>query len=239
MTLKVLWLLVGRGGSKGVPGKNLRVIGGHTLVDWKVRGALTADPSAYVVVSSDDAGIRAAAMDAGASAEIVRPPELATDTAATAEVVRHALGEMAGLGRAAPEAVMLLECSSPFTRAASYQQALRDMVEKDADLVVGMKEVIPHPVFIGERRADASVTGIILQFQRRARRRQDFTDSWTMSGGIYLFRTGMFLETGDIYGGARNVGVLQDRWSALEIDTPEDLEMAEYAAARGKVTYGG
>lgn len=232
--MKVLWLLVGRGGSRGVVGKNLRVIGGHTLVDWKLRGALAAVPDAYVVVSSDSAEIRAEALRCGAAEEIVRPAELAGDEATTASVVEHALSVVGG----AWDAVMLLECSSPFTTAQQYRDALRMMEERDADLVVGMKETAPHTAFIGDVRADASVTGIVLQFQRMARRRQDFAKQWSMSGSLYLFKTGMFRDTLDCYGGSRNYGLMQGRYDSIEIDTPDDLEFAEYAAATGKVKYG-
>jgi CMP-N-acetylneuraminic acid synthetase len=132
---------------------------------------------------------------------------------------------------------VLFRSSAPFTSAATYRAALAMMVERDADLIVGMKRVEPSHVFVGEQRADASVMPIILQMQRAGekRRRQDFPEDWTMSGGCYLFRVGMFVETGDIYGGIRCYGVLQPRWEAIEIDTPEDLEMAEYAAERGYV----
>lgn len=236
--MNVLWLLVGRGGSRGVVGKNLRVIAGHSLVSWKLAGALAADPSAYVVVSSDDAGIRGEAMDHGASAEIARPPELASDTATTASVVRHALGELRQRGLPGFDAVMLLECSSPFPTSQQYRDALRMMEERDADLIVGMRETSPHTAFIGDVRDDASVTGIIIQFQRMARRRQDFTPQWSMSGAMYLFKTKMFQETLDCYGGVKNFGLMQDRWTGLEIDSPSDLEMACYAAERGYVKYG-
>jgi CMP-N-acetylneuraminic acid synthetase len=230
--MKVLWLLVGRGGSKGVPGKNTRVIRGHTLVDWKL-AAVPQD--AVVAVSSDDPGIRAEALRCRPGAiEIVRPAELATDTATTASVVRHALGVVGG----EYDAVMLLEPSAPFTRSATYLEALRMMEERDADLVVGVRPAEPHPVFVGEERDDSSVTGIILGFQRMARRRQDFKPCVTMSGGCYLFRVGMFLETGDVYGGVRNFGVKQGRWDGVEIDSMDDLALAEWAAETGRVRYG-
>lgn len=235
--MRVLWLVVGRGGSRGVPGKNLRRIEGRTLVDWKIAGAL-AGGAEGIVVSSDDPGIRAEARRCGAVREIVRPAELATDEATTASVVAHALGELRRMGVPEYDAVSLLECSSPFVEAGTYRAALKVMEERDADLVVSVKTVEPHVAFIGEEREDASVTGIVLQFQRMARRRQDFRSCVTMSGGIYLFRRDMFERTGDVYGGVRNFSVKHDRWHAIEIDTPEDLELAEFAASRGKVKYG-
>ena len=228
--MKLLWLLVGRGGSKAVPGKNLRRIGGRTLVEWKL-GAAIAAGARDIVVSSDSPEIRGVAMHYGASREIIRPAELASDEATTASVVRHALETLGG----SYDAVMLLECSSPFTRPEQYNAALAMMKAEDADLVVGMKETFPHIAFIGERRDDSSINGIVLQFQRMARRRQDFKECWTPAGNIYLFRTQPFLATNDIYGGIRLLGLKCGRWSAHEIDTPEDLELAEFAYERGYV----
>lgn len=229
---KTLWLLVGRGGSRGVPGKNLKTIGGVSLIDWKVRAARAADHNAVIVCSSDSKEILSTALKTGGVMGLIeRPAELATDTATTADVVKHALGVL-------PEKydrVVLLEPSAPFSTPEQYRRALEMYDVQDADLVVGMKESAPHTAFIGDVRADASVTPIIVQFQRMARRRQDFAPQHTMSGGLYVFRTEMFLRTGDIYGGSRCLGLMQDRFTGHEIDTPHDLELAEWYFERGWV----
>ena len=67
-------------------------------------------------------------------------------------------------------------------------------------------------------------------------RRQDLKPEWTMNGALYVFDTEMFLKTGSIYGGARNYGLLMDKWHSIEIDSMDDLEMAEYAFLKGYVT---
>lgn len=228
--MNILWLLVGRGGSKSVPGKNLREIGGRTLVEWKLRGALAAGAT-QIVVSSDSHEIRTEAIRCGATGMIHRPAELASDTATTASVVRHAL-ETLGNNY---DAVCLLEPSAPFTLSEQYQAAILMMQSNDADLVVGMKETAPHTAFIGDVRADGSIMPIALQFQRMARRRQDFAAQWTMSGSLYLFRVEPFLRTGDIYGGQRLCGLMCDRVSGHEIDTMYDLELAQWFHEKGWV----
>lgn len=229
--MSVVYLLVGRGGSRGVPGKNLKRIGGASLIDWKISSARAADENAYIVCSSDSAEIRDEAKRCGANDVIVRPAELATDTATTADVVKHAMGCIGDEW----DAVMLLEPSAPFTSPDEYAEAIRMFSERDAELVVGMKESTPHTAFIGDVRDDESVTPIVVQFQRMARRRQDYGRQWTMSGGLYLFSREMFMATGDIYGGSRNYGLMQTRYTGLEIDTPEDLELAKWYFARDKV----
>lgn len=231
--MSALWLLVARGGSKGVPKKNLHKIGGLTLIEWKVRAALAAQSDAYIVCSSDSAEILAEAARLGVRT-IERPAELATDTASSADVIKHALATLMDVGQEF-ERVVLLEASAPFTRGAHYRLALQMMEFDDADLVVGMKYTEPHTTFIGDVRTDRSVTPIIVQFQRSARRRQDYPDQQTMNGALYVFRTEMFNRTGDIYGGVRNYGLLMDRWSSVEIDHPHDLDIAEMAFAKGYV----
>lgn len=231
--MKTLWLAVARGGSKGVPGKNLRRIGDRSLIEWKVNAAIAAGASVEnILCSTEDTAIACEAVRQGCML-VRRPNDLATDTASSADVIRHTLDT---IGHDKYDQVVLLEPSAPFTTGSQYRKALQMMEFHDADLVVGMRETAPHAAFIGDVRPDQSVTPIILQFQRMARRRQDYPTQWTMAGNIYVFKTDMFLRTGDIYGGERNYGLMTDHWSGLEIDTPDDLEMAQYAYSKGYVT---
>lgn len=232
--MKTLYLITARGGSKGVPGKNARIIGGRSLIQWKadaVRPLLRAGDR--LVISTEDRNLADLAMRCGVDVPFQRPAELASDTASSASVIRHALDSLPGFS-----VVVLLEPSAPFTTDDQYRRALQMMDFNDADLVVGMKYASPHTAFIGDVRDDQSVTPIIMQFQRMARRRQDFAPQWTPSGGLYVFRSDMFLRTDDVYGGNRCYGLLQDRWTGLEIDTPEDFELAEYAYSKGYVASG-
>lgn len=229
--MKTLWLVVARGGSKGVPGKNLKRIGGVSLIEWKIRAAMAAGAE-DIVCSSDSHEILEEASRLGAS-QIVRPAELATDTASSADVIKHALSLVGG--DAAYDVVVLCEPSAPYTTAAHYRRALQMMEFHDADLVVGMKTTHIHTSFIGDVRDDLSVTPIIVQFQRHARRRQDYPKQWTANGGLYVFRTEMFLRTNDVYGGNKNLGLLMDEYHSVEIDAPSDLELAEIYYEKGYV----
>lgn len=225
-----LWLITARGGSKGVPGKNLRRIGPCSLIEWKIRAARSAGAT-DIVCSSDSMDILGEAARLGAAC-IERPAALATDTAKSADVIRHALDVV-------PQSfdqVVLLEPSAPFTTGEHYKRALQMMEFHDADLVVGMKETTPHTAFIGDVREDMSVTPIIVCFQRETmRRRQDFPPQWTPSGGLYVFKTEMFRRTQDLYGGVRNFGLLQNRYTGHEIDEQHDMELAEFYYERGYV----
>lgn len=231
-----LFLIVARGGSRGVPGKNLRPIGGLSLVGWKARAAAKAAPGARLVISTDSAEIADEARRHGVDVPFMRPAELATDSATSASVVRHALETLAARGELF-DWVMLLEPSAPFATAAHMREALDMMARLDADLVVGMKETHPHTAFIGEIPADGSIAPIIESMRRRGRhlRRQDLRQEWTMNGALYLFRTDMFLKGDDIYGGPRSFGLMMDAAHSIEIDNPADLAFAQYVVDKGYV----
>ncbi len=233
---RTLYLVTARAGSKGVPNKNIRQIGGLSLVGWKARAARQCDPGCRLVISTDSEEIAIEAKQHGVDVPFLRPAELATDTASSASVIKHALETLLANGETFDQ-VMLLEPASPFCRATDMRKALLTMEAFDADLVVGMKLVEPHPAFVGERRTGDSVSNIIVQMKRHGRnlRRQDFGDSWTFSGSLYLFNVPMFLRHEDIYAGVINKGILIDHHHAIEIDSPTDLELAEHYFAKGYV----
>lgn len=134
--MTVLFLIVARGGSKRVPGKNLRQIHGISLVGYKAKAAwLSAYCSAcFISTDSDDIAVNAASY--GVRAPFRRPENLATDTATTEDVIRHAqtYSEEHELSY---DAVMLLEPSSPFVRPSDYNAAIELMIKQDAQFVFG------------------------------------------------------------------------------------------------------
>lgn len=229
---RTLFLLTARAGSKGVPGKNSKVLRGRSLIQWKTDAA---DP---LVEGNDEIWISTESEVLAALAQqhdvqwLKRPEHLASDTASSASVIQHALENLPGFDR-----VMLLEPSAPFATTEHMREAMKMYDTQDADLVVGMKETEPSTAFIGTMRDDRSINPIIVSMRRHGAhlRRQDLNSEWTMNGALYLFSTKMFLETGSIYGGARNFGLLMDKWHSIEIDTLHDLELAEYAVAKGYV----
>jgi CMP-N,N'-diacetyllegionaminic acid synthase len=226
--MSVLYLITARGGSKGVPGKNLRKIGGHSLIAWKAHAAkqVISDED-RLVISTDCPIIKMEARVNQVEVPFTRPAELATDTASSADVIKHALASL----DTQHDTVVLLEPSAPFTTPDHLVTALVMKQSKNAHLIVGMKHTEPHTTFVAEQPDDDFVTPIIVKMDRVGRnlRRQDLRQEWTMNGALYVFDTAMFKKTGSIYGGARNYGLLMDRWHSIEIDSMFDLEMAEYA----------
>lgn len=229
----VLWLIVGRAGSKSVPGKNLRRIGDRSLVRWKLDGARPAMRLGDLLLcSTDSMEIADEARVGGATVKWMRPAELATDTAASIDVVLHAMANCGGVY----DAVMLLEPSSPYTLPRHYAAALAHLRD-GADAAIGMRAVEPHPMFTAPITADGCIRVLSRDIARmgRANRRQDLPMCWTASGGMYLCRWEILERTRSFYGSDKTYGVMMEWPWCIEIDHERDLALAEFAHERGLV----
>lgn len=239
--MSVLFLITARGGSRGVPGKNMRKIGGMSLIGWKASAARVIMTEfcndARIIISTDDVAMQTEAMAYGVEVPFTRPAELATDESSSADVIMHAIEWVESNWKRSFTDIMLLEPSSPFATPEHYHRALVMSAINDAHLVAGMRRTEPNTAFIGTQRPDNFITPIIVNMERAGHnlRRQDLQPEWTMNGGLYLFEWEMFKRTKNVYGGARNYGLLMDDWHSIEIDSPRDLELAEYAFNSGHV----
>src|ERR1700754_987949 len=184
---QILFLLVGRGGSKGLPGKNLREIGGLSLIGYKAVAARQSRYCTRLIVSSDSAEIRSEAKRHGAEILFERPAKLATDTASSNDVVLHAMDWIEAHEKRRYDAIMLLEPSSPFARPEHFDHAIELFVARKAGLVVGMRETELPSVFVGRLGSDGSIGGIVeKRLKTPAQRRQDQPPEVTMNGALYL-----------------------------------------------------
>ena len=232
---EILFLLVGRGGSKGLPGKNLREIGGLSLIGYKARSALQSRYCSRLIVSSDSPEIRSEAVRHGAEMLFERPAELATDTASSNDVVLHAMDWIEANERRRYDAIMLLEPSSPFARPEHFDEAIDLFVARNASLVVGMRETEVSSIFVGPIGKDGSIGTIVdKMLATTAQRRQDQPLEVTMNGALYLIGWDAMRKHGKIYSDpAASYGILMDRLHSIEIETAADLAYASYVIEHG------
>ena len=232
---QVLFLLVGRGGSKGLPGKNLREIGGLSLIGYKAVAALQSRYCTRLIVSSDSAEIRNEAIRHGAEMLFERPAELATDTASSNDVVLHAMDWIETHERRRYDAIMLLEPSSPFARPEHFDEAIELFVARKASLVVGMRETEVASIFVGTLGSDGSIGGIVDKMLRTpAQRRQDQAPEVTMNGALYLVGWEAMRKHRRIYADpGASYGILMDRLHSIEIESAADLAYASYVVEHG------
>lgn len=227
----MLCTICARGGSKGVPGKNIRPLAGIPLIGHSIRQARQAGLFAHIAVSSDSEEILRISREQGADILIRRPEELATDTAGKVPAIVHAVRqaeEVAGcvfpvvvdLSATSPlrqaadivGAVALLErsgCRNVITGAPSHCSPYFSLVEGDAGGVVRLSKVLDRPVL----------------------RRQDSPRCFDMNGSIYVWRREALLESPAVFYDDTHLYEMP-RARSLDIDDPLDFEMAEFLIGR-------
>ena len=229
----VLGLIPARGGSKGIPRKNLAPLAGRPLIAHTIAAALASTRLDRVVVSTDDPEIAAVAREQGAEVPFLRPADLADDAAPALAVIRHAISTLDAQGWRT-EAVAYLQPTSPLRSAAHIDAALDLLLEQGADSVVSVVEV-PHnfsPLSVMRRQDDGRLTPYQEPDGPAPLRRQDKPRLWARNGPAVLALTRRTaLELGVLYG-PRTLGLVMDRVDSLDIDEPLDLELAAWLLAR-------
>lgn len=234
---EVLFVIIARGGSKGVPRKNLQRIAGQSLVGCKAVSARRSRYCAHVILSSEDPEIQEEGRRLGIEVPFTRPVELASDSASSADVVLHAMEWIAREEGRRYDAVMMLEPAAPFARADHYDAAVDMMRARDANAVLGVREMEVSSVFVGPIGDDGSIGSIVTRVKAlRSLRRQDQPTEVTMNGALYLLRWDWFLQNRAVYADPEHTyGLPMDRWHSLEIDSPIDLALARTLVAEGKL----
>ncbi|MER7107916.1 acylneuraminate cytidylyltransferase [Streptomyces sp. NPDC000229] len=218
----VLAVIPARGGSKGVPGKNLAPVGGVPLVARAVRACLAARRVTDVVVSTDDPAVAATARAAGAEA-VHRPAGLSGDTATSEAAVLHAMDAFEALHARPAEVVLLVQCTSPFVTASDVDRVTARVLEGGADTAL---TVAPSHGFLWRDRGDAH--GVNHDKAHRPRR-QEREPEYLETGAAYGMEARGFREHGHRFFG-RTALVVTDPARVLEIDDPHDLARARALA---------
>lgn len=217
---RVLALIPARGGSKGLPGKNIRPLAGRPLLAWTVQAALDAAAPDSVVLSSDDEAIMAAGREAGCEVPFRRPAELATDTASSLDVVLHALDSLPGF-----DVVMLLQPTSPLRTAADIDAACERFVATGAPCCVSVAPVAQSPYWM-YRLGDGDTLQPLLALPEGATRRQDLPPVYALNGAIYIADVAWLRRTRGFVGEGTVAHVMPAERS-LDIDTEADWAEVE------------
>jgi CMP-N,N'-diacetyllegionaminic acid synthase len=226
---RTLGIVPARGGSKGVPGKNVRLLAGHSLLDYTARVARASGVVDRVILSTDSETIAEAGRHAGLEVPFTRPAALAADDTPMLPVVCHALEALASAGWEA-EIVVLLQPTSPLRRPEHIREAVTLLRETDADSVVSVVELPHHlsPDYV--MRIDAGVLKPFLPEGVRVSRRQDARRAYSRDGTVYAFWRRTLDRYGTIYGESCRPLMIDPR-DSLSIDSPADWDAAERALA--------
>jgi CMP-N,N'-diacetyllegionaminic acid synthase len=234
--LKVLGVVTARGGSKGIPGKNLKLLGGKPLIAYTLESAAASAVFDRVILSTDDEDIAAAARNRGCEVPFMRPASLAGDETPHLPVLQHAVDWLREHQQYRPDVVMILQPTSPLRRPQDIREAVRLLAESGADSVLTVSEVPAHvhPMRMLRVAEDGTATLLVSgePVRRRINRRQDLPAAWLMNGSIYAFRTAVLSASEPSLYGDRTVALPVPDPFGLSIDDPDDWLAAEAALAR-------
>ena len=222
----VLGLIPARGGSKGIPRKNLAPLLGKPLIAWTAAAALASRRLDKVVVSTDDDEIAAVARQCGLEVPFMRPESMARDRSGALEVIAHAWREIERGAAAKVDAVVYLQPTSPLRTAAHIDRAVEIYVEKSADTVVSVCRV-PHNLTPGSQFSVAADGRVAGAFANSLLRRQDKLENFARNGpAVLVVSRACVLERQALYG-ERTFAFEMTARESMDIDAPEDLALAE------------
>lgn len=219
--LRVLAIIPARGGSKGIPDKNIAPLGGMPLIGWTIRAARLSKHVDNMILSSDDNQIIEEARRLGCNAPFKRSPELATDTSASIDVVMDALDRTPGY-----DIVVLLQPTSPLRTASDIDGCLRAMLIIAAPAAVTVRPALDHPYLVFSREDQGRLTHFAQPPDGASLRRQDLPESWCLNGAVYAARCD-WLRTSRSFLSPQTVSFPMAANRSIDIDTPADLRAAE------------
>jgi CMP-N,N'-diacetyllegionaminic acid synthase len=220
-TSSVLGLLLARGGSKGLPGKNIRMLRGKPLVAWSVEAALASKYVDAVVISTDSNEIADVAVKYGSEAPFRRPASLASDTATSMDAILHALNWLSEHGRTF-EYVALLEPTSPLREPTDIDQALETLSASTAQSIVSVCQAASiHPAFMYRLQPNGALAPYLSSDSKHLRR-QDIEPLYFLDGTIYIAKTST-LPTLRTFYHEQTLGFEVPKWKSPEIDDEIDF----------------
>lgn len=219
--MRALYVIPARGGSKGIPGKNLREIAGKPLFIHTLDIARQMASDEDICLSTDDINIIAAAEKADYKPPFIRPAFLATDTTGMQEVLMHALEFYASEGKNY-DSIVLLQPTSPFRQVADIERAAENYTH-DCDMVVSVKETDANPYYV---LFEENPQGFLLKSKEgNFSRRQDCPKVWQLNGAIYIINVRSLIEKG--FSGFTKIKKSEmDILHSLDLDTELDWRMA-------------
>ncbi|WP_257659163.1 acylneuraminate cytidylyltransferase family protein [Parapedobacter lycopersici] len=219
----MLAIIPARGGSKGLPHKNILELNGKPLIAYTIEAAKKSSHIDKVIVSTDDEKIAQIAQKFGAECPFLRPAELATDTARSIDVFKHVVKMLSESDNVSVDQFAVLQPTSPLRTSKDIDNAIGLFLSRDADSVVSFcKE--DHPI-VWHKYVDTN--GLIHPiFDNYSTNRQQNQPTYYPNGAIYIFKTRIIEQ--DLYFTDRSYAYLMDRVNSLDIDTKEDFDYVEF-----------
>ena len=229
--MKTLGVITARSGSKGIPGKNLKLLRGRPLIAYTIDAARESGVFDRIILSTDDVAIADVARSLGCDVPFLPPSDLARDETPHLPVMQHAVGWLDEHDAYRPDLVMILQPTSPMRQPHHIREAVRAIETTGADSVVSVAPVPAHDHPMRLLRVDASGSATLFvtgePVRRRINRRQDLPEAWAMNGAVYLFRRSVLFDSEPSLYGNRTAAYVMPPFYSISIDDLDDWTEAE------------
>lgn len=221
---KVLAIIPARGGSKGVPRKNVKELNGKPLIFYTIDAARKSKYVNRLVVSTDDKEIAMISKNYGAELPCLRPLQLSADNSPTIDCVIHMLNWLKENENYVPDYVCLLQCTSPLRKAEDIDGTIEKALSTNMDGAISVCEAEINPYWVNV--FDGDNLRYFLKEGQKIKRRQDLPEVYRMNGAVYVIKTDILLkqktfETDNI------AGYIMSNENSIDIDTETDFKIAE------------
>ncbi len=226
--MRTFGFVFARGGSKGVPRKNLAEVGGVPLIERSIRIGLATPGIDRMIVNTDDEEIATVARSAGADVPFLRPPELAADTSSEIEAWRHAIQTLRDGGEGF-DRIVSLPATCPLREVADVTACIKRFEQGDADFVMTITEASANPYFNMVTVAEDGAVALAISSAVRPLNRQQAPAVYELTPVAAVTSPDYVMSGVDIFSG-RFRAVVVDPLRAVDIDTPRDLAFARFLA---------
>ena len=224
----IVGFIFARGGSQGVPGKNIRLLAGKPLIAYAIETAFQSELIDRVVVSTDDEKIARVAQDSGAEVPFIRPKELAQNNSPEWLAWQHAIRMLKEQDKNRELDVFVsIPPTAPLRATEDIDNAIQLFLESDADIVITVKKASRHPSFNMITLDEQECAQLVLPLGKHIIRRQDAPPVYDVTTVAYVANPKFIMESKSFFEG-RVKAVLIPEERALDIDTELDFQFAEY-----------
>ena len=221
---KLLAIIPARGGSKGVPRKNIKSLNGKPLIAYTIEAAKHSKYIDKTIVSTEDEEIKDISLEFGAEIPFLRPEELATDNAPTIDAILYTVNRLKEEYNYVPDYVCLLQCTSPLRNSKHINEAFIKLKKTNMDAIVSICEAQINPYWSNVFKGDK--LDYFLEVGKTITRRQDLPEIYRINGAIYIVKTQILIES-KTFEPENLTGYIMDESSSIDIDTDLDFKIAE------------
>lgn len=225
--MKILSVITARGGSKGIPGKNIKPLGGKPLIAWTIEASLKSKYVSRTIISTDDDTIAEVCVNYGAEVPFRRPEELSRDDTPHLPVIQHAVKYLEEKENDFYDYILLPQPTSPFRTAEDIDNAAKILIEKQPDAMVSVCEMEHHPFFARKINPDGVLELFIKRPEGSCLRRQELPGAYTENGAMFFMKRDVLMKEGLIMPEDRTMAFIMPQERSIDIDSPWNFYLAD------------